>query len=226
MSFATAQSQLWGALSWLQWMAGTGMRPVVLAGRLFIWHAALWRTSKQGSRRHFLAFRAATPGAETGLCFGVNWPPDVIQVLQPGWWPSFSCPQGSFLCFSSDTGWHCLLPTVSSLNFLLFLSFLHVFIFPGCSFLSCPEHPIFPLSPASSSFLTLVLFVGNEMWPLEGEPVNKEGTSTVPSPENRKRSQRCGLCSEMEVMNSSKTESSEHVKSLVPWVRCWCEFLG
>lgn len=35
-------------------------------------HSPLWRASKKRSRRHFLAFRVAKPGAETGLCFGVS----------------------------------------------------------------------------------------------------------------------------------------------------------
>lgn len=35
-------------------------------------HSPPWRTSKKGSRRHFPAFRAALPVAETGLCFGVS----------------------------------------------------------------------------------------------------------------------------------------------------------
>lgn len=80
-------------------------------------------------------------------------------------------------------------------------------MFPGCSFLSCPEHPIFPFSPSSSNFLSLVVFVGNEMWPLEEEPVNKEGTFTVPSSENI-RSQKCGVRSEMEGLYWAAPEES------------------
>lgn len=174
MAFATAQSCVWQALSWWRWI------DFLLA------HSPPWKKNrkKKKSSRHFLAFRAAKPGAETRLyCQLTPW------VLQPGWKPPPSCPQASSLCFFSDAGWQCLLPVVPSLDLLLSfflsaslcLSWLFICVF------SCLL-PFFSVS--SSSFLTVLLFVGNATWPLEGEAVNIEDTSTVSSFESTMRSQR------------------------------------
>lgn len=63
MAFATAQSCVWGALSWWRWMAQAEERSVVPAGEIFCWHTAHHEKNrgkkKKKSSRHFLAFRAA-----------------------------------------------------------------------------------------------------------------------------------------------------------------------
>lgn len=88
-------------------------------------------------------------------------------LLQPGWQRPSSCPQSSSLCFSSDACCHCLLPIVPSFIFFLFPS-LNLFVFSDCSFLSSPESPIFPFTSSSISFLTVIVFVENALWSLEG----------------------------------------------------------
>lgn len=52
MAFATAQSCVWGALSWWRWMAQAEERSAVLAGEIFFWHGAHQKKRAVGTSWH------------------------------------------------------------------------------------------------------------------------------------------------------------------------------